>query len=370
MIKRIAVVEWWPGDGVAKAIVIELTRMGLEPVLFPFDGAIPNNVDMVLTFAPYGRLLPIASQMAHFDQEKRPVYVHWSNQCQPNPKIPWVITKQIASFRSWVGGLNNSPRAADRFLASLKPVQWLQKRMVRFLILGDIHYAYSKGWLDILCEASNLYARQDIAHGIPAIFVPWGTFEDYYADLQLERDIDVLWFGKRRTKRRTKLLDAIRSELRIHGVEIYVVDGDEKPFIYGDQRTKILNQSKITLSLRNYPYDYTIPPRFHMVAGNRCLLVCEPELDHHPQAKTGKHFIAAEANQLVEQILYYLRHEKERDQITENAYRLVTQELTMANSLKAIVQAAENKIANRGRSTKSSQQPVGSNIPELVHQHT
>lgn len=349
MIKRVAIVEWWPGDGVAKAIVVELTKLGLETVLFQFDGAIPNNVDMVLTFAPYNRLLPIASQMAHSGSEKRPVYVHWSNQCQPNPKIPWKFAKQITWFRSWIGRLSDSPRSVDRFVSNLKPMQWLRNRMFRFLILGDVQYAYSKGWLDILVEASNLYTQLDIAHGIPAVFVPWGTFQDYYADLHLERDIDVLWFGKRRTKRRTQLLDSIRHELRAQGVEMHVFDGEENPFIYGDERTQILNRSKITLSLRNYPHDYTIPPRFHMVAGNRCLLVCEPEWNHHPQCLPGRHFIAAEADKIVEQILYYLSHEKERNQITDNAYRLVTQELTMANSLKAILRIAENFAANAGR---------------------
>ena len=369
MIKRIAVVEWWPGDGVAKAIVIELTKLGFEPVLFPFDGAIPKNVDMVLTFAPYDRLVPIASQMAHFGAEKRPVYVHWSNQCQPNPNIPWTFTKEIASLRSWIGRLSDSPRPANRFVVNLKPIQWLMKRMVRFLILGDLQYAYSKGWLDILVEASNIYAQQDITHGIPAIFIPWGTFQDYYADLHLERDIDVLWVGKRRTKRRTILLDTIRHELQTHGVEMHVVDGVERPFIYGAERTQILNRSKITLSLRNYSYDYTIPPRFHMVAGNRCLLVCEPELDHHPQCIPGKHFIAAEADQIVEQILYYLSHENERNQITENAYQLVTRDLTMANSLKAIVQAAENKITSMGYSREPAKHPVEDNGDELLRQH-
>ena len=122
--------------------------------------------------------------------------------------------------------------------------------MFRFLILGDVQYAYSKGWLDILVEASNIYTQLDNAHGIPAVFVPWGTFQDYYADLHLERDIDVLWFGKRRTKRRTQLLDSIRHELRAHGVEMHVFDGEENLFIYGDERTEILNRSKITQSAR------------------------------------------------------------------------------------------------------------------------
>lgn len=350
MIKHIAVVEWAPGDELAGAISIELARQGCETIQFPFDGAIPNNVDMILTFGPYGKLLPIASQMARFGSRQRPIYVHWNTENPPDPSIPWVLTKRIARFRSWIDRLSDSPRSADRFLANLKPLQWLRDRMYRFRYVGDYQYAYSQGWLYLLVESSEIYTQQEIAHGIPAVYVPWGTSQDWYADLHLERDIDVLWFGKRRIRRRSTLLDAIRHELRSHRIEMYVVDGVEKPFIYGDERTQILNRSKITLNLRIHPYDNVYPYRFQVVAGNRCLLVCEPELNHHPQCIPGRHFVAAKADKIVEQILFYLSHENERIQITENAYQLVTQELTMANSLKAILQVTENTVANAGYS--------------------
>jgi hypothetical protein len=345
MIKRVAIVEWWPGDEIANAMVVELTQLGLETVRFPFDGAIPNIVDMVLTFAPYDRLLPIASQMAQFSLQERPIFVHWQTQNLPNPSIPWMITKQIAFFRSWIDRLSDSPRSSDRFLANIPPIRWLRQRLYRFRYLGDIQYAYRRGWLDILVHSSNIYVQHDIANGIPAIYVPWGTSQNWHADLHLKRDIDVLWFGKRRIRHRSKLLDAIRRELQTYGIEMYVIDGVEKPFVYGEERTQLLNRSKIALNLQIYPYDNVYPYRFQIAAGNKCMLVCEPEWNHHPQCLPGKHFIAAEADKLVEQILYYLSHENERNQITDNAYRLVTQELTMANSLKKILHAAENKRA-------------------------
>ncbi len=342
MIKRIAVVEWAPNDGIAKTIRNELTILGFEPVLFQFDGAIPDNADMILTFAPYGRLLPITCQMARFASQKRPVYVHWNTENPPNPKIPWMLTKRIATFRSWIGRLSDSPKLSDRFLASLLPLWWLRQRMYRFRYVGDYQYAYFHGWLDVLVEFSNIYTQQHIEHGIPAVFIPWGTSPEWYANLNLERDIDVLWFGQRRTRRRSELLDAIRNELRTHGIEMYVADGVEKPFIYDHKRTHLLNRTKITLSLLTCRYESVFPHRFHMAAGNRCLVVSECEFDHHPQCIPGEHFVESKADRIVERILYFLNHANERVQITESAYQLVTQELTLANSLKAIVRAAEN----------------------------
>jgi len=342
MIKRIAVVEWSPGDGIAKAISDELIELGIEPILFPYNGLVPNHVDMVLTFAPYNKLLPIASQMEQLELQKRPIYVHWNTENPPDPQIPWTITTRIARFRSWFERWCDTPLC--RPIAKLKPVQWLNHRMCRFRMLGDYEYAIKRGWLDLLVETSSLFAQQDIEHGLPAVFVPWGTSHDWYADLHLKRDIDVLWFGKRRTKRRSNLIDSIRREMQAHGFNMMVIDGVERPFIFGEERTRILNRTKIVISLLTQPYEYVCPFRFRVVAGNRGMVVSEAELNHHPACIPGKHMIAAKADELVGQILYYLSHEDERRQIAENAYHLATHELTLRNSIKTILNIVENRM--------------------------
>jgi hypothetical protein len=229
-------------------------------------------------------------------------------------------------------------------MSNLKPVRWIRQRMFRYRYVGDNQYAYRKGWLDLLVEASQVYAKLDYAHGIPAVFVPWGTCSQWHADLKLERDIDVLWFGKRRTKRRSDLIDSIRRELQAQGVKMMVVDGVERPYIFGEERTEILNRTKITINLLTQPYEYVCPFRFHVVAGNRCMVISEPEPNHHPACIPGKHLITSHADEMVEKILYYLSHEDERKQIAENAYQLVTQELTLANSLRSILRLAEDKV--------------------------
>lgn len=352
MIERIAVVQWVPEEGLAQAICNELAGLGREPIPFLFDESIPDRVDMVLTFAPYGKLLPIARQMEQFNSQKRPIFLHWHTQNLPDPSIPWIFTKQVARFRSWLDRLDTSSRSVSLFIANLKPLQWLSQRMHRFRYVGDHYYAFSQGWLDVLIQSSKIYTQYDHAHGIPSIYVPWGTSRDWYADLHLDRNIDVLWFGKRRTRRRSQLLDIIRRELQVQGINMYVVDGEERPFIYDDERTKILNRTKIVLGLGIYPYDNVSSYRFQMVAGNRCLLISEPELDHHPFIP-GKHFIEATADKIVDRVLYFLAHEEERSQITKDAYCLVTEKLTMANSLRNILNIAENAALQMTPSAKS-----------------
>lgn len=81
---------------------------------------------------------------------------------------------------------------------------------------------------------------------------PWGATPRWYADLGLERDIDVLWMGKRGSKRRSNLLDQVRKELDTVGVSIYVADNEENPFIHGDDRIRFLNRAKLPLTSREH----------------------------------------------------------------------------------------------------------------------
>ena len=81
--------------------------------------------------------------------------------------------------------------------------------MHRFRYLGDYYYAYRKGWIDVLADSSALFARIRSKHGLPTLFAPWGVTPRWYADLNLERDIDVLWMGTWGTRRRRRILDQI-----------------------------------------------------------------------------------------------------------------------------------------------------------------
>jgi spore maturation protein CgeB len=55
---------------------------------------------------------------------------------------------------------------------------------------------------------------------------------------------------------------------------------------------------------------------------------------------SGEHYASARAEALAETIRYYLAHERERQQMVEAAYELVTTQLTLRNSLHTILSAA------------------------------
>jgi glycosyltransferase involved in cell wall biosynthesis len=177
-------------------------------------------------------------------------------------------------------------------------------------------------------------------HGLPTIVAPWGGTARWYDDLGLDRDIDVLWMGKRGTKRRSDYLERVRNELQRHGVEIYVADNEENPFIYAKERIQFLNRAKITLNLTRTWFDDNFS-RFSMAAPNNSLIVSEPVLPHCPEFVAGDHYVSAPIEKLAETILYYLKHDDERRRILKNAYQLSTTVLTFRNSIQKIMDGVD-----------------------------
>lgn len=228
---RIAVVEWDNNDGMSRMIRYELRALGHEVFLVQNASTLPEDTDVVFSFGPCGKFLPIPYRVQAIPPQRRPVLLHWY---------------------------------------------------------------------------SEVYAQLHTRHGLPTIFAPWGSTPEDYADLGLERDIDVLGMGKRATKRRSKHLDRIRGAFADCGVHMHVADNEENPFIFAEERMRFLNRAKITLNLTRTWYDDNFS-RFSMAAPNRCLIVSEPLLSHCPSYQPGIHYVAAPIERLAETILYYLK---------------------------------------------------------------
>jgi hypothetical protein len=331
----IAIVQWYERDEIAEAIHFELEQLGHKPFFFAANTTVPTEADIVFTFAPYGRFLPIVHQLNQLPPDKRPLLIHWNTEGVPDLRLPWLVTRLLGATRSWLerSTYHLRPSAGgNSFLARL------ESKMLRFRYVGDYYYAHNKGLLNLFSDSSAVYARLHSQHGLPTLFAPWGSSPLWYADLDLERDIDVLWMGNRQGERRSKLIDQVREGLLKHGIEMYVADGQENPFIFREERVALLNRAKITLNITRTWYDDNFS-RFALVAPNRSLIVSEHLLPHCPAYEPGVHYVATAPEKLAETIVYYLQRPEARAEIVEKAYRLTTSQLTFENSIKKLLTA-------------------------------
>jgi hypothetical protein len=334
---QVAVVKWKDRDGISDILISELARLNQRPIPFVWDAPLPDNVDVLLTFGPYGKTLPMWQQAAS-RSGKKPLVVHWNTEGMPDIRIPGHIMQFFGRYRSQLGRLANSHSKLLRLLAETSLVKKMDRAMHRWRYWGDYEHAYRNKWLHLLADSSELYARLRTRAGMPTLYMPWGGTPDWYADMRLERDIDVLWLGKRGSSRRSKILDSVVRELRASGKKVYVADSVESPFLFDEERTEYFNRSKITLNITRTWFDDNFS-RFSMAAPNRSLIISEPMLPHCPECLPGVHYVSAPVPELGKTILYYLQNKQVTEEIAENAYQLTTQELTFANSVRKMLNA-------------------------------
>jgi hypothetical protein len=336
---RVAVVRWTERDELSEVICDALQALGHEPLPFVCDSAIPAPADIVFSFAPYGDFMALVDRLGAVPAARRPLFIHWNTEGIPDPNLPWGYVYPMSNLRSWIGRTASRTKVDDK-----PPFAWLKHRMLRYRYVGDYYQAYRRGILSIFADSSAVYADIHRSHGLPTLYFPWGSSPTWYADLGLARDIDVLWLGKRGSKRRSDMLDRISRELKAQGANVYLADNIEQPFAWREERTALLNRAKVTLNVTRTWYDDNFS-RFSMAAPNRSLVVSEPMLPHCPEYQAGVHYVSAPIDELSATIIRYLNAEDERRAITECAYKLLTEELTLANSVRRAIAAADQFLA-------------------------
>lgn len=336
----VSVIQWSEEDDIAGAICHELSELSYRPRCFRAGSPLPADTQIVFSFAPYGKFFPLVKELEQMPRARRPLLVHWNTEGMPDLRLPWAFTYLVAGGRAW---LDRTKYRLDQRLRNgngSKTLSFLDSRMLRFRYVGDYYYAYRRGILNVLADSSAIYSHLHNSHGLPTLYAPWGSSPTWYKELNLERDIDVLWMGNLDSRRRRKLIENVRNELRKHGVDIYMADNLENPFIFGEERIRMLNRAKITLNVTRTWFDDNFS-RFALTIPNRSLIVSEKLLPHCPTYQPGYHYAAAAPEELAQTVLYYLEHPAERQRLVDNAYCLATSRLTFKNTVKQIMQEVE-----------------------------
>jgi hypothetical protein len=172
---------------------------------------------------------------------------------------------------------------------------------------------------------------------IPSTFVPIG----YTPTLGRSagkgvRDIDVLFFGHVSSRRRS-LLHKIDAALRKAGYALKVIERD----CYGDDRTAILNRSKIVLNLHKFPWEFA-GQRLLMAMSCGALVVSEWAPDTTPYSH-GEHLFVARLEELSEVLVTMLRDQSRREAIAETGYQFATMQLRVERVLPAALDAIQRK---------------------------
>jgi hypothetical protein len=341
---RVAVVTFFEeSDDVTRTVTDCLRRLGYDAAPGPFD-KLPRDVDVLFSHGPYGRLHRVTAHLGSLPIDARPQWIHWNTESAPNLRLPWSCMLLAGRLRASVDRLHEdgSRRAA---LLRTAPFSWLDRRWHKFRYVGEYAYALERGYMTLLVEFSNVFADLYRRHGWRCLYAPWGLLNASHEALGLERDLAVLWIGKRRTRRRSAMLDRLRTSLAAHGATMLVVDGVEHPFVFGRERTRLLNRATITLNVLPTWYDGALSYRFPLAAANRSLVVSEVVLPHAPHLVPNVHYADASPDELSDALLHYLHAPAERDRIVAAAYRSVIDEHPFIDSVAAIMRALAQRPA-------------------------
>jgi hypothetical protein len=287
-----------------------------------------------------GSLLPAAQQLLNYPPKQRPFFYWWFIECIPNPKIPTRLAIIAAKLRTGIDRRTmQSPNVRKKF-QSMGIYRYFL-RGFRFKILGELDYFRQKGLLDGLAITSHSRATYLQHHGFHPIVVPIGYYPELHGrDMGLRRDIDVGFLGNINSLRRFSLLEQVRKELEQRGITVSIQTN-----LYGEERTRFLNRTKINLNIYRAPYDF-FGLRFVFCAANKALLISEPVLDYEPFIP-GRHMVAVPITEIADTVEYYLLHEEKRQKIVDDADQLIHEEYTITQMIGRILDDARKTIAGR-----------------------
>jgi hypothetical protein len=108
---------------------------------------------------------------------------------------------------------------------------------------------------------------------------------------------------------------------------------------------RLLNRTEILLNLQRYPGELTGSQPILGIA-HAALVISEPIYNPAPHVP-GSHYVSAAVEDLPAVIGYYLTHDSERERITDDAHRFVTQGVTLERSVAHLLELMTQRLGSR-----------------------
>lgn len=321
-------------DELTQMVVKALTAMGCHA--FREWELTPRVLaaDVVLLFGAGAQFNEYPALLAQLPQ-RRPVTILWLIE----PVPPAAISRRLENAALRLQKINErwpvlgtASACVLQLLASGSPLSGIPSQFL-FRRYSWLKERIPEGWLAHTFASTRAKADFLVSRQIPATFCPVGYHPDMGRDLGGERDIDVLFIGGAGAQhpRRRRMLEDLQRSLASAGVRFVQRDGA----CFGRERMELINRARIFLNIAKYSWDLSIE-RFLLGMASGALVVSEPLGDAAPFVPGG-HFVEAPIPEMSERILFYLRQPDERERIVRSARRLITENLTLENSLRSML---------------------------------
>jgi hypothetical protein len=285
--------------------------------------------DVLIALGPMHSMAWAIARLAAFGSVLPPLAV-WFTEQVPAPWWPTAATRAAAEARYALERAVYQAGLGQRLLRDgLGRAAHVAGRL---RAIGELLALRRSGVLRVVCAFTESTRRALAQHGLPSIVLPMGYHPTFGAPLALERDIDVIFLGSTRDRRRGPLVEHLHDELTRRGISFVVRDGSRgRGYAFGAERTELVNRSKIMLNLMRQPWDDAVF-RMLLAAPNGAMLLSENIVPTgFGPFRPGEHFAMAPIGDLVRALEHFLVHREEREQIARAARQLTMSELTMAN---------------------------------------
>lgn len=315
-------------DGIGRIICDGLGQAGCEVRLLTRDEYF--DLDGCQFLVTYGPMRPLTWLLKMATEFRHPIpIVVWFTEQLPWPRLPRGLTKMAANARYGLG-VRTSRETEVSTSRENRLAPALQGWAGRLRALGEMLALKDRGLLHLIAVLTETNRMGLARHGLPAVQIPLGHHPQFGSDLGLKRDIDVVFLGSLRDRRRRRIIAALFKAFARKGIRTVIRDGSEEHgYVFGEERTQLLNRAKILLNVMRKPWDDPLV-RMLLAAPNGAMLISEEVLSSSTGPfRKGEHFVEADVEALPDTIDFYLNNEVLRAQIAERARAEVTQKLTM-----------------------------------------
>lgn len=226
---------------------------------------------------------------------RRPRVIVWQYEPLPPPDLPhWACrlgarTSAVQSGRRWAKPLFRTLSAPVDLALTRLTAEPVSGRMLRFLLdnFAVIRTGTLFGWLDVICVSTEQKRAYLAAMGLPAEFLPVGQQPSFGRDLGQARDIDVLFIGSLKSRRRRAALQGFENNARACGLRVVTTTGP----VQGEERTRLVNRARVVLHLHQMSWD-TPWMRWCLASANGAVVASEP-LCHPEPLRPGTDYLSA-----------------------------------------------------------------------------